>query len=122
MIAATVAVSLHFTRAGLVFVLGKRSTTECVSDGSILGHHVPRGTVVLCLLSGPSIWSPAFTVDPKQRYVPGGERDAKIGGRADKAWDPRDMSDFQPERWLVRGEKGDDDYLHSTSRTWKTEV
>lgn len=49
------------------------------------------------------MWSPGFVVDEKHRYA------GYSGGRGDKAWDPANMSSFQPERWLVPGEKGNED-------------
>lgn len=74
---------------------------QATVDTQILGQHVPQGTVVLCLLSGSSMWSPGFDIDEKLRYSSRHEGASSASGRGDKAWDPENISAFQPERWLV---------------------
>ncbi|KAF2794236.1 cytochrome P450 [Melanomma pulvis-pyrius CBS 109.77] len=94
-------------------VLRRASTSpfvdrQATEDTQILGHHVPRGTTVLCLLRGPSMRSPGFVIDEKPRYVAKLGRDFQEGGRGNKVWEPENVFAFQPERWFVPGENGDD--------------
>ncbi|KAL7787156.1 cytochrome P450 [Trichoderma ceciliae] len=77
---------------------------QAVIDTELLGHHIPKGTVVICLTNGPSMMEPAFAIDETCR----GRSDQPIrkAGPED-AWDAGDVTVFRPERWLVRKEKGD---------------
>lgn len=78
---------------------------QAVVDTELLGYHIPKGTVVTCLVTGPSMTSPAFEIDEARRS------DSSRAGKAerrDRAWDPDDMALFKPERWLVAGERGDE--------------
>jgi cytochrome P450 len=78
---------------------------QAVVDTELLGHHIPKGTVVSCLVMGPSMTSPGFDIDESRRNA--SSQAVKKEGR-DRAWDPNDMSAFKPERWLARGEEGDE--------------
>jgi hypothetical protein len=62
-----------------------------------MGYRIPKGTVVTCLVTGPSMTSPAFPIDEARRSAEakGSER------QRHRPWDPRDMASFKPERWLV---------------------
>ncbi|KAJ8109698.1 hypothetical protein ONZ43_g6062 [Nemania bipapillata] len=70
---------------------------QAVVDTELMGYHIPKGTVVTCLVTGPSMTSPAFPIDESRRSAgsKGGER------QRHRPWDPRDMASFKPERWLV---------------------
>ncbi|KAE8356996.1 cytochrome P450 monooxygenase [Aspergillus coremiiformis] len=78
---------------------------EALVDTEILGHPVPKGTVVACLVTGPSMMSPGFDIDmcrrsPTSQAV---QRDGLI-----QSWDLADMAIFNPDRWIVHDEeKGD---------------
>lgn len=65
-----------------------------MSDTSILGHHVPKGTQVLVQLMGPSFTTPAV----QARISVPGQEEKSIPTRP--SWDDRDISKFVPERWL----------------------
>ncbi|KAI8626282.1 cytochrome P450 monooxygenase [Xylariaceae sp. FL1651] len=71
---------------------------EALIDTEVLGHHIPKGSIIKCLVVGPSMTSPAFNIDEKRRNG---------GGLASKpeppirSWDPDGMAAFNPERWLV---------------------
>ena len=81
---------------------------QAVVDTELLGHRILKGTVVSCLVTGPSMTSPAFNIDKARRGA--SSRAAEKEGALDKAWDPEDMMAFKPERWLVRGGKGDEEF------------
>lgn len=84
-------------------------------DTELLGYHVPQGTVVLALLGGPSMMSPALGVEePRRRQASKQRGQAKTlinpSSRIEnKAWDPSDISKFLPERWLVLGGNDSDE-------------
>ncbi|KAK1981893.1 cytochrome P450 [Colletotrichum cereale] len=67
---------------------------EALCDTELLGHRIPKGTVVLCLSRGPSMLRPALPVDEAARS----ESSRAAKGRA---WDDADVARFRPERWLV---------------------
>ncbi|XDG09713.1 hypothetical protein ABKA04_009328 [Annulohypoxylon sp. FPYF3050] len=70
-------------------------------DTELLGHRIPKGTVVTCLVSGASMMSPAFEIENSRRSA---SSQAAITEGRHRAWDPTDMAVFKPERWLVGGE------------------
>lgn len=74
-------------------------------DTEILGHHVPKGTVVTCLVTGPSIMTPGFEI-PDSRRSPSSQAAVKEGRH--RSWNIADMSFFKPDRWIIPGEKGDE--------------
>ncbi|KAF2681568.1 cytochrome P450 [Lentithecium fluviatile CBS 122367] len=80
---------------------------QAIRDTQILGHHLPRGTVVLCLLSGPSMWSPGFHVDENKRYGARSKTSDDVEDRGNKSWPTEDISTFKPERWLIPRVRGD---------------
>ncbi|TQN70001.1 Cytochrome P450 monooxygenase TRI13 [Colletotrichum shisoi] len=67
---------------------------EAIADTQLLGHRIPKGTVVLCLSRGPGMLKPALEVDEAARSA--SSRAAKA-----RAWDDADIGLFRPERWLV---------------------
>ncbi|OLN86849.1 Cytochrome P450 1A1-like protein 1 [Colletotrichum chlorophyti] len=73
---------------------------EATCDTELLGHHVPKGTVVMVLSRGASILKPAFDVDESKRSK--SSQNAKP-----RAWDDADIDQFKPERWLVEDVNGD---------------
>ena len=78
---------------------------QAVVDTELLGHRIPKGTVVSCLVTGPSMMSPGFEIDEARRSA--SSQAVKKEGR-DRMWDPKSISVFEPGRWLVRGEKDDE--------------
>ena len=77
---------------------------QAMTDTEILGYHIPKGTVVSCLVAGPTMMSPGFEINKRRRHT--GSQTTRKEGR-DRAWDSHDISQFKPERWLIQGEKGD---------------
>lgn len=69
------------------------TTKEALRDTTLLGHHVPKGTMVFMPLYGPGVCSPAL-----DGTAPG---DGKVG-----EWDAGDIHLFKPERWLVPSADG----------------
>ncbi|ROW09485.1 hypothetical protein VMCG_02153 [Cytospora schulzeri] len=67
---------------------------EVMQDTTLLGHHVPKGTQVLFLNTGPSMLAPAFDVNDSKRSPRA--RQAKV-----RAWADEDIGMFKPERWLA---------------------
>ncbi|KAI1854203.1 hypothetical protein JX266_001344 [Neoarthrinium moseri] len=74
---------------------------DTVRDTELLGHHIPKGTVVLMILQGPD-----FSKAPSTKYW----RELKTDATRVKQYPGNgneDLEVFDPERWLVRGEKGE---------------
>ncbi|KAK7711053.1 hypothetical protein SLS63_012755 [Diaporthe eres] len=69
---------------------------QATCDTELLGHHIPKGTVVMCLSRGPSMLKPAFEVDDSKRSKTSQAAKAR-------AWDDEDIGQFKPERWLAGG-------------------
>lgn len=72
---------------------------EAIVDTELLGYHIPKGTQISCLVTGPSMTTPPFEIDESRRHrgAPANKQAART------AWDPQDMAAFEPERWLVGG-------------------
>lgn len=67
-------------------------------DTELLGHRVPKGTVVTCLVTGPSMMSPSFDIKMSRRS-PTSQSNVKEGRH--RAWDVTDIAQFHPDRWIV---------------------
>ncbi|KAJ5167590.1 cytochrome P450 monooxygenase [Penicillium canariense] len=74
-----------------------------VVDTELLGHWVPKGTVVTCFVTGPSMMSSGFDIDETWRS-PTSQAAWKKGQV--RAWDPADMGVFRPDRWIVHEKQG----------------
>lgn len=70
---------------------------EALRDTQLLGHFVPKGTVVFAVSNGPGVLAPGFAVDE-------GRRSETARKAARKEWRARDVGAFRPERWLMRGD------------------
>ncbi|KAL0943556.1 cytochrome p450 [Colletotrichum truncatum] len=75
---------------------------EATCDTELLGHHIPKGTVVMLLGRGPSMMKPAFDVDESKRSK------SSLAAKA-RVWDDDDISEFKPERWFI-GNEGEASY------------
>jgi cytochrome P450 len=75
---------------------------QAVYDTELLGYKIPKGTMLTCLVTGPTVMSPGFEIPDAQRSAT--SRAAKGEGRV-RAWDPQDMAVFNPDRWIVRAGK-----------------
>ncbi|KAF7538403.1 hypothetical protein G7054_g2972 [Neopestalotiopsis clavispora] len=76
-------------------------TREATCDTKILGHDIPKGTVVFLLSNGPSFFTPSFDIDENKRS-PTCQKAAIT-----RHWDELDdMTAFKPERWLRQTNDG----------------
>lgn len=75
---------------------------QAMTDTQVLGHHVPKGTILLMLTQAQSMRHPAFDIDESRRSQ--SCQTAKLQGKYRLEWDPQNMSEFEPERWLVPAE------------------
>ncbi|CAF3507895.1 unnamed protein product [Fusarium graminearum] len=69
-------------------------------DTQILGYHIPKGTDVLFLAHGPSVFTPGFEIDESKRS----QTCQAAGEKRDQDWDDHDIGAFKPERWLGQKE------------------
>jgi cytochrome P450 len=67
---------------------------QATVDTQILGYHIPKGTNIFLNTSAASFMQPAFEIDEARRR----ESARVVGGR--QSWDPEDVEEFVPERWL----------------------
>nr|APA36956.1 3-acetyltrichothecene C-4 hydroxylase [Fusarium praegraminearum] len=81
---------------GAARVLQRTSTV----DTEILGYHIPKGTDVLFLTHGPSIFNPGLKIDESKRS----QTSQVAGKKKGLAWDDHDIGTFKPERWLGQKE------------------
>jgi cytochrome P450 len=85
-------------------------TRQAMEDTTLLGHRIPKGTTVFLLNNGPGIQSAPIPADEAARSASSRAAKGKVG-----SWDPRDVGEFRPERWLARGEGGQHDVYDSTA-------
>lgn len=79
-------------------------TREALCDTTVLGCPVKKGTQVFLVSNGPGFLSPALPVDDEAKRSET-SRAAKLSAAT---WDEtRDLSLFDPERWLVRKNGGE---------------
>ncbi|KXX82889.1 putative cytochrome P450 12c1, mitochondrial [Madurella mycetomatis] len=77
-------------------------TREALCDTTVLGYPIKKGTQVFFMSNGPGFLSPSFPVDDSKRSE--SSRAAKINANWDES---KDLTLFEPERWLVRKREGD---------------
>lgn len=70
---------------------------ETIEDTTILGHFVPKGTLILMLNRGPSYTEPPVKTDESKRSE---TAKATARDRGIMAWDNEGIELFRPERWL----------------------
>ncbi|KAI8239991.1 Cytochrome P450 monooxygenase TRI13 [Colletotrichum sp. SAR 10_96] len=80
---------------------------DCKEDTIILGHAIPKGTLVMVPNKGPSFTEPGYEIDERLRS-PSCQKAAKDFGL--RVWDSHGMEKFRPERWLIRNENGEDEF------------
>ncbi|KAH0044361.1 cytochrome P450, partial [Aureobasidium melanogenum] len=83
--------------AASVPVVNRQATV----DTTLLGHFIPKDTVVTCLVTGPSMLSPALP-------IPDSLRSDISSATKPRAWESSGMAAFNPSRWLVQGDKGEE--------------
>lgn len=72
---------------------------EALTDTVVLGHPVPKGTVIFMSSLGPSLHAPAL---PLQEHLRSNGSQAK---KWDRDWASDDIHLFKPERWLTVDEE-----------------
>ncbi|KAJ4305633.1 hypothetical protein N0V90_001164 [Kalmusia sp. IMI 367209] len=77
-------------------------TREALCDTTILGHPIKKGTQVFLMSNGPGFLSPSYPLDESNRSET--SRAAKLKASWNEA---EDLSQFDPERWLVRKNDGE---------------
>ena len=70
-------------------------------DTELLGVRLPKGTNVLFMLNGPSYIAPPVHIDERLRSKTSQASKNYIGN-----WDPTDLSEFKPQRWLKTDTEG----------------
>lgn len=104
--------SIPYLDAVIEEILRCATTIPCIdrqatADTNVLGHHIPKGTTMFILGSGPSIKSPALRIAESLRSK--SCQEARREGRYRSEWDPEDVGAFRPERWLVSTVDGKDE-------------
>ncbi|KAK1490152.1 cytochrome P450 [Colletotrichum tamarilloi] len=80
---------------------------EALCDTVLLGHPIPKGTQIFCLTQGASLRKPAYAIDEMRRNETC-RIAVKNKGRVSE-WDPADIANFKPERWLTSGSPPNND-------------
>ena len=86
-------------RANSVFGVDR----EASEDTMVLGHLIPKGTMLMLLNKGHSFTKPGFPIDESVRSESSQKAAIERGLRE---WDADDMEAFKPERWLEKDENG----------------
>lgn len=82
---------------------------EALCDTILLGHRIPKGTQIFCLTQGASLRKPAYEIDEMRRNETC-RIAVKNRGRV-SGWDPADIADFKPERWLTSESPSDEEQV-----------
>lgn len=89
-------------RTSILFSAGVR---VALTDTTILGYAIPKGTNVFMSQTGPDYFSAPLPIPEHLRSESSRSVKNPVG-----QWDPSDMKQFKPERWLKTDEKGDKYY------------
>ncbi|RGP68819.1 hypothetical protein FSPOR_5025 [Fusarium sporotrichioides] len=76
-------------------------TRQATVDTTILGHAIPKGTIVFFPLTGPSLIKPAFEVKENVRSESSQNTKHRVG-----QWRAEDVEQFIPERWIDTDDEG----------------
>jgi cytochrome P450 len=79
------------------------SVRDVLVDTQILGYRIPKGTTVFLLSGGSSYLTPSIPVDPSLRPSQAQTTHEKTWV---PDWNPEDVAEFKPERWLRTDEAG----------------
>ncbi|RKK06579.1 hypothetical protein BFJ65_g18477 [Fusarium oxysporum f. sp. cepae] len=85
---------------------------ECTMDTTILGHYIPKGTLVFVANKGPTFTEPGYQVSESLRSVSCQNAGKERGVRE---WSEEGMEEFQPERWLTKDAKTEEEAFDSTA-------
>jgi len=87
--------------AGTAAITGR----DAIVDTTVLGHPIPKGTLVLFMIKGPGTALPRITggLDESRRSA---SSKPTTGN-----WDPEEIELYQPERWIVaNAETGEEEF------------
>ncbi|PLN84686.1 cytochrome P450 [Aspergillus taichungensis] len=90
-------------RCGGTVPIGDR---EAIRDTTLLGHRIPKGTLVFFLHNSHSMLRPALDVDDSRRSPR--TLEARERGQT-RSWGEEDIAQFRPARWLVPKTQDDSD-------------
>jgi len=76
------------------------NSRRTLADAIVLGHHIPKGTDVFILNIGGDSQEPPIGAIPERLRSETSQAAAK-SKTAVGVWNPKDVHDFKPERWLV---------------------
>jgi cytochrome P450 len=90
---------------------GGITSRTAMKDTTVLGHFIPKGTMLLFLGRGGGILEPEFDIPDSLRS----EQFHKAGGGKAGRWDPTSIKKFDPDRWLVRDKDTGTEVFDSTA-------
>lgn len=76
---------------------------ESLVDTKILGNSIPKGTMVFLCINSQSFMQAPFVINEDKR-----SESSRLAKDQYGEWDPADMGDFVPERWLRIERKEED--------------
>jgi len=88
--------------------VNRKSTTapvivrEAAVDAPVLGHMIPKGTDVFMLNHGGECVAPPANVNIPEGVRSESSRSTASSSKKVGSWDPSDVREFKPERWLVQ--------------------
>ncbi|KAF2026189.1 cytochrome P450 [Setomelanomma holmii] len=85
----------EFLRVGQTAPMASRTTTQ---DVKVLGHVVPKGTMVFMIGGGAGILDPVRPIPDSLRS----QQYLNASGGKTRDWSASSVSEFEPERWLVK--------------------
>jgi cytochrome P450 len=102
--ATTAGKSVPYLDAFIEETLRVRSPTPglgrtALVDTVVLGHRIPKGTSIVAPIQAPHVVSPVMPIDESLRGR-GGDDDKTSSPAGLEQWDPADVAEFKPERWL----------------------
>jgi len=92
----------EMSRIAIAFPAAIRRT---LTDTTILGHHIPKGTDVMMMQNGPDFLDPPLPVSEEQRSETCRLYKSRVG-----SWDPADARSFKPERWIKIDSEGNETF------------
>jgi cytochrome P450 len=72
---------------------------ESLMDTEILGHNIPKGTMVFFFINTASFLQPAFDINEERRT-----KSSRLAKDLYGVWNNANMGEFVPERWLTMEE------------------
>lgn len=83
---------------------------QSVTDTQLLGYRIPKGTHVFFYTCGASFKKPAHSIPTEKRTDKGRKLEERFG-----RWDPNNVHEFMPQRWLRKEDSGEEIGLEKES-------